>query len=143
MDAGTKKLILNLLSSIRSVVPAPGAPEPGNPGKAGDLKSLEYVRDILVLARKHTEELEGFFDPEVLLRYARYVKDYQDIMAKMEQILGELRVYRDAALRFAGGLAEMVEGHLQMTTGHAGDSPCNRCGDAVPLERDDIRLRVV
>ncbi len=115
IDASTKKLVLNLINSIRSVVPVAEPPGPSDPDIDTGIEGLDHVRQVLMLARIHSHELEGLFDPEVLLRYARYVSDYQDIIMKIEQIRDELENCRDSALKFASQLAGIVEEHLQMT----------------------------
>ncbi|MFC2112404.1 hypothetical protein ACFLTA_03975 [Bacteroidota bacterium] len=134
IEAGTKKLILNLLSSIRSVVPVAGPPELHSPEDDPGLKSLDEIRNILLRARQHSDELEGVFSPDELLRYTRYVASYQDIISLMEYIIGELKVSRDSALRFASGMAELVEEHLHLTT------PLRYCQAENP---DGIKLKVV
>ncbi|HEC43999.1 MAG TPA: hypothetical protein ENI20_14345 [Bacteroides sp.] len=115
LDVGTKKLILNLLSSIRSVVPVAGPPGPDSPTDTSGLKDLEKIRNLLIRARQHSDELEGIFNPDELQRYTRYVSDYQDIMSQMEKLLEELKNCRDSALNYASGMAVLVEWHLRMT----------------------------
>lgn len=134
IDAGTKKLILNLLCSIRSVVPVATPPVPESPEQQKCNKSLEEIRRITLQARVHSPELEGIFNPDELLRYTRYVKDYQDLMKQMEVILNELKRCRDSALSFAGGMAEIVEDHLNLTV------PTDEKRDKEP---DEVKLKVV
>ena len=134
IDATTKQLILNLLGSIRSVVPVAGPPEPDSPVNDPGLKPLEDIRNLLIRARQHKDELEGLFNPDELLRYTRYVADYQDIMSQMEKTLEELKICRDSALQYASGMAELVEGHLGMTISPGKDSP---------IHPDSIKLKVV
>ncbi len=143
IDAGTKKLILNLLISIRSVVPAAGPPEPTNPEDAPEIRSLEYVRNVLVLARKHSRELEGFFNPDELFRYTRYVSDYQEIILQLEQVLEEMKANRNAALQFAGGLAEMVENHLGMTSSSAEEPSVNEYAGNTHVRWENVKLKIV
>jgi hypothetical protein len=146
IDRSTKKLILNLVNSIRSVVPAAGPPAPTvlEPGRGNELDgagphgdretagrdedqetpdmirgketvSLDCIRQVIIKTRKHSTELDGIFDSDTLLRYVRYVSDYQDIIDKIEQVRQELAGCRDSALDYAAGLAGLVEEHLQMT----------------------------
>ena len=114
IDAATKKLILNLLKSIRSVVPVSDASDPTVPDGDQDFKSKEYIRNVALRSRQHSDMLEGIFNPDELLRYAGYVKDYQDLIDQMEQVLAELTSCRDSAWRFASRLAELTEEHIQM-----------------------------
>ena len=134
IDAGTKKLILNLLSSIRSVVPVAGPREPHGPDPQECSKSLEEIRRIILLARMNSPELEGIFNPDELMRYTRYVSDYQDLMKQMEIILAELKRCRDSALTFAGGMAEIVEDHLNLTV---------QTDEEQEKEPDEVKLKVV
>lgn len=143
LDAGTRKLILSLLSSIRSVIPAAEPPGPDRPGRDPDLKSLDYIRSILVLARKHSGELEGLFDPDELLRYSRYASGYQDIIMLMEKILEEMKTCRDSALKFAGDMAELVEEHLRMTTPPQTGGDNIPAEESLPLPRDEVTLKIV
>jgi len=143
IDAVTKKLILNLLSSIESVIQVAGPPGPDFPEHREEHINLDYIRNIIVYARQHYEELEGLFNPDELFRYTLYVADYQDIMTQLEIILEKLTLCRDSALNFAGALAEMVEGHLQMTGKVA---EVNDCGDSdadIHIRHEGIKLKVV
>ena len=134
LDAATKKLILNLLKSIRSVVPVIESPESTAPDAKKDLKSKAYIRNVALRSRQHSEMLEGIFNPAELLRYSRYIKDYQDLIDQMEQLLKEVRNCHDAALIFAGRLAEMTEEHMKMfDTDH----------HEISMDQDDFTLKVV
>ena len=134
MDAATKKLILNLLKSIRSVVPVTDVP--GSAGQDADqgLKSNEYIRNVALRSRQHADMLEGIFDPDELLKYSRYVKDYQDLIDQMEVVLSELVSCRDSARKFASRLAEMTDEHLQMF----GEAP-----HEISADQDEFKLKVV
>ena len=134
LDAATKKLILNLLKSIRSVVPVIDASESTEPDGDQDFKSKEYIRNVALRSRQHSDMLEGIFDPGELLRYSGYVKDYQDLIDQMEQVLAELTSCRDSAWRFASRLAELTEEHIQMF----GDAP-----QEVSIDQDEFKLKVV
>lgn len=174
IDTSTKKLILNLVNSIRSVVPAargsvPTVQEAGREnehigtGPHGDRKtvspvggqgttsqhggqeaaSLDCVKQVLIKARKHSRELDGIFDSDILLRYIRYVSDYQDIIDKIEQVHQELEGCRDSALDYAHGLAKLVEDHLQMTAA-SDDGSKHRYGpDSMHGECGGIKLEIV
>jgi len=134
IDAATKKLILNLLKSIRSVVPVIDASESTGPDGDQDFKSNEYIRNVALRSRQHSDMLEGIFNPDELLKYSAYVKDYQDLIDQMEKVLTELTSCRDSALRFASRLAEMTEEHIQMF----GD-----VHQEVPIDQDEFKLKVV
>ena len=134
LDAATKKLILNLLKSIRSVVPVIDASESTTPDGDQDFKSKEYIRNVALRSRQHSDMLEGIFNPDELLRYSGYIKDYQDLIDQMEQVLAELTSCRDSARKFAGRLAEMTEEHIQMF----GESPRE-----VSVDQDEFKLKVV
>jgi hypothetical protein len=134
LDAATKKLILNLLKSIRSVVPVIDASEPTLADADQDFKSKEYIRNVALRSRQHSDMLEGIFDPGELLRYAGYVKDYQDLIDQMKKVLADLTSCRDSAWRFASRLAELTEEHIQMF----GEAPRK-----VSLEQDEFKLKVV
>jgi len=134
LDAATKKLILNMLKSIRSVVPVIDASEPTVPDGDQDFKSKEYIRNVALRSRQHSDMLEGIFNPDELLRYAGYVKDYQDLIDQMEQVLAELTSCRDSAWRFASRLAELTEEHIQMF----GETP-----QEVSIDQDEFKLKVV
>ena len=87
LDAATKKLILNLLKSIRSVVPVIDASESTGPDDDQDFRSNEYIRNVALRSRQHSDMLEGIFNPDELLKYSAYVKDYQDLIDQMEKSL--------------------------------------------------------
>jgi len=143
VDAGTKKLILNLLSSIRSVVPVEDPPGPHSPGENPGLKNLEDIRNVLILARQNSEELDGIFNPDELMRYTRYVKDYQDIIVSLEKILDQMKACRDSALHFASGMAEIVEDHLHMTSLAADDTKESGSERRIHISQQGIKLKVV
>ncbi len=143
IDAGTRKLILNLLSSIRSVVPVVDPPEPNSPEYDPDVKSQDYIRNVFVLARQHSDELEGLFNPDELLRYSRYIADYQDIMVQLEKILEEVKLSRDSAWRFASGLAEMVEEHIRMTIPPGVYHENGEPKETILISDEGIKLKVV
>ena len=134
IDAATKKLILNLLKSIRSVVPVIDASESTGPDGDQDFRSNEYIRNVALRSRQHSDMLEGIFNPDELLKYAGYVKDYQDLIDQMEQVLAELTSCRDSAWRFASRLAELTEEHIQMF----GETP-----QEVSIDQDEFKLKVV
>ena len=134
MDAATKKLILNLLKSIRSVVPVIDASDPTAPDVDQDFKSKEYIRNVALRSRQHSDMLEGIFNPDELLRYSRYIKDYQDLIDQMEKVLTDLISCRDSAWKFAGRLAEMTEEHIQMF----GEAP-----QEISIDQDEFKLKVV
>ena len=143
MDAGTKKLILNLLSSIRSVVPVEDPPGPHSPGEDPGLKTMEDIRNVLILARQNSEELDGIFNPDELMRYTRYVNDYQDIMTNLEKILDQMRVCRNSALQFASSMAEIVEDHLHMTSLTSVDAKEGESERRILIGQKGIKLKVV
>lgn len=134
LDAATKKLILNMLKSIRSVVPVSDASDPTVPDGDQEFKSKEYIRNVALRSRQHSDMLEGIFNPDELLKYAGYVKDYQDLIDQMEQVLAELTSCRDSAWRFASRLAELTEEHIQMF----GETP-----QEVSIDQDEFKLKVV
>ena len=134
MDAATKKLMLNLLKSIRSVVPVIDTPGSAGPDYDQELKSNEYIRNVALRSRQHSDMLEGIFDPGELIRYAGYIKDYQDLIDQMEQVLVELISCRDSAWKFASRLAEMAEEHMQMI----GES-----NQEISIDQDEFKLKVV
>ena len=134
LDAATKKLILNMLKSIRSVVPVIDASESTEPDVDQDFKSKEYIRNVALRSRQHSDMLEGIFNPDELLRYSAYVKDYQDLIDQMEHVLSELTSCRDSAWRFASRLAELTEEHIQMF----GEAP-----NEVSFNQEEFKLKVV
>jgi hypothetical protein len=134
MDADTKKLMLNLLKSIRSVVPVIETSGSAGPDDDQDLKSSEYIRNVALRSRQHSDMLEGIFDPGELIRYAGYMKDYQDLIEQMEQVLTELTSCRDHAWKFASRLAEFTEEHIQMF----GEAP-----QEISIDQDEFKLKVV
>ncbi len=134
MDATTKKLILNLLKSIRSVVPVIDASDPTAQDVDQDFKSKEYIRNVALRSRQHSDMLEGILNPDELLRYSRYIKDYQDLIDQMEKVLSDLISCRDSAWKFAGRLAEMTEEHIQMF----GEAP-----QEISIDQDKFKLKVV
>ncbi len=134
LDAAAKKLILNLLKSIRSVVPVIDASEPTVPGDDEDFRSRDYIRNVALKSRQYSAKLEGVFNPGELLRYAGYIKDYQDLITELEQVLKELTICRDSAWKFASRLAEMTEEHIQMFD----EAPAE-----VSIDQDGFKLRIV
>ena len=134
MDAATKKLILNLLKSIRSVVPVIDASESTESDVDQDFKSKEYIRNIAMRSRQHSDMLEGIFNPGELLKYSAYIKDYQDIIDQTETALAELIKCRDSAWKFASRMAELTEEHIQMFS----DTP-----EDVSIDQDNYKLKIV
>ena len=134
IDAATKKLILNLLKSVRSVVPVPDAPETTAQDVKQDFRSKDYIRNVALRSRQHADMLEGIFNPDELLRYSGYIKDYQDLINQTEKVLEELINCRDSALKVASRMAEMTEEHIQMIADPAQE---------VPVDQDEFKLKVV
>jgi hypothetical protein len=134
IDAATKKLILNLLKSIRSVVPAIDVPESTGQDADQGFKSNDYIRNVALRSRQHADMLEGIFNPGELLRYSGYIKDYQDLIDQMEKVLAELISCRDSAWKFASRLAEMTDEHLQMFS---------KTPREVSADQDEFKLKVV
>ena len=143
IDEGTKKLILNLLNGIRSVVPVASPPEPGRLQNESEQKELDRIRNVLVLANQHPEELDGLFNPDELLRYANYVLDYQEIMDQLEKTLKEVKVCRDSAMQFASGMAEIVEGHIMMCASPGVGCEQRIQKESIHIDGERIKLKVV
>ena len=143
IDATTKQLILNLLGSIRSVVPVASPPGPGSPEHDPDVRSQDSIRNILVLARQHSEELDGLFNPDELLRYSRYISDYQDLVVQLECILEEVKSCRDSAWNFASKMSELVEGHIRMTSPPHDHHENYELREIIPMSQDEVKLKVV
>jgi hypothetical protein len=143
IDTVTTRLILDLLDSIRSSVPVEIPPEPDGPGKLNDDPDLARLKNILVVARKHSAELEGVFDPDVLLRYIRYASDYQKILTRVEKLLDEIKHCRERAFKFAEELAAILVEHLQMTGALHLLMEDDASADNIPLPNKGIRLKVV
>jgi len=142
MDAATKKLILNLLGSIRSVVPVVSPPGPGTPEMDPDIRSQDKIRNVLVHGRQHSAELDGLIDLDELLRYTMYISDYQDIIEYIKIILQDMKNCRDSAWTFASKLADMVEDHIQMT--YPSDQPEKEGhGESIPITFKSIKLKIV
>lgn len=134
LDAATKKLILNLLKSIRSVVPVTASSESTGPHADHEFKSKEYIRNVALRSRQHSDMLEGIFNTDELLRYVRYIKDYQDLIDQLEKVLSELISCRDSAWKFASRMAELTEEHIQML----GEAP-----SGVSFDQAEFKLKVV
>jgi hypothetical protein len=115
IDSATKNLILNMIRSIRSVVPANLPPESKLPDAGYNRKDLDEIRDILLQARIHAKEFEGVFNLEELQRYSGYAADSQEIVAQIEKLYKEMKTLRDYTLKFSSLLAGMVEEHLKLT----------------------------
>lgn len=116
LDPGTKKLILGLLDSLLSVVPVEKRLEPVTTGQDAvpDPEKDDYINEALLNARENAELLEGIINPGELERYYRYMKDYQEISVRMEELLLAVKSYRDTACQFSFKLAELLEEHLDM-----------------------------
>jgi hypothetical protein len=134
IDAATKKLMLNLLKSIRSVVPVTEAPETAAQDVKRDFRSKEYIRNVALRSRQHADMLEGIFNPDELLRYSGYIKDYQDLIDQMEKVLAGLISCRDSAQKVASRMAELTEEHIQMF---------GEPDQEVPIDQDEFKLKVV
>lgn len=134
---------MNLLVSIRSVVPVASPPEPRSPEHDPDIRSQDYIRNILVLARQHSKDLEGLFNPDELLRYSRYISDYQDLVVQLECILEEVKSCRDSAWSFASKMSELVEGHIRMTTPPGDHHENDELREIIPMSQDEVKLKVV
>lgn len=115
LDAGTARLILNLLRSIRSAAPVNGSPGPRMPEDYSERRSLDHIERLCLKAKQRSGELDGIFNPDELERYIRYVSYYQEIIRQMEEVLDDMRYCRDLAHEYAGGMAGILEEHLQMT----------------------------
>ncbi|MFC2081369.1 hypothetical protein ACFLR8_04085 [Bacteroidota bacterium] len=143
IDASTKKLILNLLASIRTVVPVGDPPELHKQEHDRDVRSQEYLRNIIVHARQNSHKLEGIFNPDELLRYTRYISDYEDLLVQLESIMVEIKSCRDSAWQFASRMAELLEGHIRMCTPQETLKETDDQGGCIPLTHDKIKLKVV
>lgn len=147
IDEGTKKLILSLLRSIRSVVPVVQAPDSSDSEEELEHADPNHISNVLVLARRHSGELEGLFNPDELLRYRRYISDYHEIMLELESTLNEIKICRNSALKFASGMAEMVE-EIILLTATSDESPepaaiAKRRQESIEFNPEGIKLKVV
>ena len=86
------------------MVPVIDASDSTAPDADQDFKSKEYIRNVALRSRQHSDMLEGILNPDELLRYSRYIKDYQDLIDQMEKVLTDLISCRDSAWKFAGRL---------------------------------------
>ena len=125
------------------MVPVDLPPESDLPDGGYGLRSQGEIRDILLLARQHTKEMEGVFNLEELNRYLRYVRDYEEIVIHIQSLLNKMIVNRDYALRFSSALAGMVEEHLRLTIPRADISQHKKSTGKLSLRSGEMKLKIV
>ena len=118
LDPGTKKLILGLIDSLLSVVPVEKRlePETTQQNVAPAYDKDDYIREVLMDARKNAALLQDIIDPGELERYYIYLRDYREISGRMNELLSAINSYRDTAYQFSFRLAELLEEHMEMVS---------------------------
>ena len=113
LSRDTRKLILDMIHSIKSVFPS-------NPVISDRANGINYsavtdhVTEILEIARDKPEIFDGIIDPDELEKYSRSASEFGEISNQIEKLLNVVRDYQILANYLTYSLAVMIKEHLEM-----------------------------
>ena len=109
----TRKLILDMVRSIHSLVPS-------NPVMASRVSGLNYAgvmdhtAEILETMREEQEIFDGIIDPDELEKYVKAASDFREIGDQIEKLLNAVRDYQALANYLTFSLVKMIKDHLEL-----------------------------
>jgi len=109
----TRKLILDMVRSIHSLVPS----NPVLSSRASGINYAvmkDYAPEILEIVREKQEIFDGIFDPDELEKYIRAASDFSEIGDQIEKLLNAVREYQILANYLTFSLVMMIKDHLEM-----------------------------
>jgi hypothetical protein len=110
----TRKLILDMIRSLKSVFPS----NPVITDKANGINYsavADHISEILEIAREKPEIFDGIIDPDELEKYSRSASEYREIVNQIEKLLNAVREYQILANYLTCSLAVLIKEHLEMT----------------------------
>jgi len=113
MNMGTKKLILDMIRSMRSLVPDKPTVINGISGYNSSF-SDKYVEEVTKIFEDHEELFDGFMDPDTFKKYIDYSKDFKEIGDQLDKLLKSVRDYQKLAELLSFQLAKMIRQHIDM-----------------------------
>jgi len=115
IESGTKRLILDMIRSIHSVIPADTDVEFQEMDLSVRADKLNtYVEEVISLTEEHPEILSGIFDINELKAYLIYSQDYQDITKQLENLLDKLKQHHEKTNFLTVQLASSIQEHLDL-----------------------------
>ncbi len=115
IESGTKRLILDMIRSIHSVIPADTDMEIEETNLSVRTDKLNtYVEEVISLTEEHPEILSGIFDIKELKAYLKYSQDYQDITNQLQDLLDKLKQHHEKTNFLTIQLASSIREHLDL-----------------------------
>ena len=122
IESGTKRLILDMIRSIHSVIPADTAVEIEETDLTVRADKLNtYVEEVITLTEEHPEILSGIFDIKELKAYLKYSQDYQDITKQLQDLLDKLKQHHEKTNFLTIQLASSIREHLDLVASDVQD----------------------
>lgn len=114
---GTKRLILEMINSIRSVIPSGSGTEPTEKEMEVRAEKLDgYVQEVIGMAEANPGLLSGIFNIEELKTYLRYSRDFMEISEQLQDLMITLRNQYDKTNFLTLRLAACVREYLDMVS---------------------------
>jgi len=113
LDPGARKLILDMIRSIKSLIPDDPALVP-SPGYADSPFIEEFVREVLKAAENNYALLTDIADPGSLENLLRHAGDLQEVGDQIEKLLHAVRNYQNLASFLSYKQADLVKEHLEL-----------------------------
>jgi len=115
IEGGTKSLILDMIRSIRSVIPV--VDETGFEDMDCTIQEEKlngYVSEVIRMSDEHPEILTGIFDLNELKAYLKYSQDYQEISNQLQDLLSTIKQHHERSKILTMRLAACLREHLDM-----------------------------
>jgi len=113
LSRDTRKLILDMISSVRSVFPSSPVVSARTSGINYSMVA-DHVAELLEKAREKQEIFDGIFNPDELEKYIKSAADFREIGDQIEKLLKAVRDYQVLANYLTTRLALMIKEHLEI-----------------------------
>jgi hypothetical protein len=115
LDPGTRKLMLDMIRSMKSLIPDNPALVPSS-DYANSPFADEYVREIQQVVENHEAILSGISDPGALEKLVNHSRGIREIGDQIEKLLKSVRNYQNLASYLLYQEANFLKEHLEMVS---------------------------
>ncbi len=113
LDPGTRKLMLDMIRSMKSLIPDKPALIPYS-GYTNSPFIEEFVRKVLKVAANHEGLLSGIADPGSIEKLMYHANSLREVGDQVEKLLQAVRKYQNLASYLSYRQAGLVKEHLEI-----------------------------
>jgi hypothetical protein len=113
LDPGTRKLILDMIGSMKSLIPDDPAMASSS-GYSNSPFTGEFIREVLKVAANHEGLLSGIVEPGSIEKLLQHANNLREIGDQIEKLLHAVRNYQEMASFLSYKQAGLVKEHLEL-----------------------------